>query len=162
MKAKEHAKAGRLRSYSWGATLFMPIMVAACAASLIARYDPTTDQTASTLKQATISHIDEMEQQSAPACLYDQHRNFYTDQQTKVAALASHVGSLPDNSHSIAEVQELKTALTNFETLHKSASAAGRCQSAAELEPAKSGLVVIFDAIRKLESEKPGAPVTPS
>ena len=134
------------------------LALSGCAVSLISAYDQTTDDLAMTMQKAAVIHAEEMDQ-PAPGCFYARFRQFYREQHADISLLELRVTSIPKNDPTVQQVLSLRSALNSFESLHKSASAAGRCQSAAELAPAMSGLNSIFGAILKLEfAKKRGAP----
>lgn len=135
-------------------SIALSLALAGCAVTFLSKYDVGTDTMTSALQRNAAIHAEALGEQVAPACFYSNYRDFYSQQHADVGSLELRVGAIPQNQPTIAQVAELKHALNIFESLHKSATASGRCQSAAELQPAMSGLNVIFGAILKLEIAK--------
>jgi len=134
--------------------LLFSLALTGCAVTWLSKYDSQTDEMTTALQRAVAVHGETLGEQSAPACLYDNHRAYYTQEHADVGALELRVAAIPKNEPTKVQVEELKTALNRFESLHKSASASGRCQSPVELQPALTGINQIFRAILTLEIAK--------
>jgi hypothetical protein len=128
--------------------------LAGCAVTLLSKYDQGTDQMTGALQRNMAIHVETLAGQKPPHCFHKNHRDFYTQQHADVGALEMRVSAIPKNSPTITQVDDLKKALNTFESLHRSASASGRCQTSVELQPSMDGLNAIFRAILKLEIAK--------
>lgn len=151
-----------VRRNRWpGLAAGLSLLLASCAASLIARNDPQTETMTTALQTAVDAHFTALGKEEAPACFHDAHQAFYMQEQADVSALEQRVTRLPKNTATIDQVRGLKRSLEDFETLHKRASARSRCMSPAELQPARSGIDTSLASILALERRKPPATGAP-
>jgi len=137
-----------------GVAFMFLVALTGCTVTLLSAYDAGTDQMTTALQRSVAGHLETLAEQQAPACYYENYRAFYVQQHVDVGALALRVNAIPKNQPTIAQVSDLKMALTRFETAHKLASARNRCLTVGEIQPDATGFDVYFRAILTLEIGK--------
>lgn len=108
------------------ALFFLTLVLAGCGVTWLSQDEAGTEQITWVPQRSMVVHAESLGRQGAPACFDDRNRNFYTQQHADAGGLELRVAAASKHGSTIAQLRDLKTALNNFASLHRSTTASGR------------------------------------
>lgn len=135
------------------ALLALLLFVSGCAVHLMSDYDEQTDKSVTALQKKIDAFLVKLESEhDVSRCTYAKNSDFYSSVDVDVNSIVVRAGAMQKNEQTLAQLAELKAAISSLKTLHEMNG--DRCMTREQVEPLRMQFNVIMTGILKLELAK--------